>query len=264
MIGLIVARSRNNVIGNEDGIPWKIKGEQSQFKELTTGNAIIMGRKTYEDIRHPLPNRLNIVVSGTMSFDYAALKTARSLNEAINIAHECGFKKIFIIGGRRLYEEAIPIVDEMYITEIDMDVEVTPDTVFFPEFNKDNFMEKALVNDEHYTVTKSVDLVTGKQVLYERDLYTKIKRIENPEINHKYILVNTDEMKKEKFDGDLADFAGMKLSMWKCEEMPDARVISIEKSVWTDEIKPRMDNSSTWYKRTSMQLSVWLENKKGE
>ena len=63
MIALIVARSRNNVIGRNGQIPWKIKGEQAQFKKLTTGNVVVMGRKSYEEIGHPLPNRMNIIVS---------------------------------------------------------------------------------------------------------------------------------------------------------------------------------------------------------
>ena len=63
MIGLIVARSKNNVIGRNGEIPWKIKGEQKQFRELTTGNVVVMGRKSYEEIGHPLPNRKNIIVS---------------------------------------------------------------------------------------------------------------------------------------------------------------------------------------------------------
>ena len=63
MIGLIVARSKNNVIGKDGRIPWKIEGEQKQFKELTTGNIVVMGRKSYEEIGHPLPNRKTIVVS---------------------------------------------------------------------------------------------------------------------------------------------------------------------------------------------------------
>ena len=68
MIGLIVARSKNNVIGKNGNIPWKIKGEQKQFRELTTGNVVIMGRKSYEEIGHPLPNRMNIVVSTTTEY----------------------------------------------------------------------------------------------------------------------------------------------------------------------------------------------------
>ena len=79
MVGLIVARSKNNVIGKNGQIPWRIKGEQKQFKELTTGNAIVMGRKSYEEIGHPLPNRLNIIVSRTKKFEGENLITASSV-----------------------------------------------------------------------------------------------------------------------------------------------------------------------------------------
>ena len=67
MIGLIVARSRNNVIGKDGNMPWHIPEELSQFKALTTGNTVIMGRKTYEAIGHPLKNRTNIIVSSSLS-----------------------------------------------------------------------------------------------------------------------------------------------------------------------------------------------------
>ena len=69
MIGLIAARSKNNVIGKNGRIPWKIEGEQKQFKELTTGNVVIMGRKTYEEIGRPLPGRKTIVVSKSKKFE---------------------------------------------------------------------------------------------------------------------------------------------------------------------------------------------------
>ena len=80
MVGLIVARSKNNVIGKNGQIPWRIKGEQKQFKELTTGNAIVMGRKAYEEIGHPLPNRLNVIVSRTKKFEGENLITASSVS----------------------------------------------------------------------------------------------------------------------------------------------------------------------------------------
>lgn len=67
MIGLIAARSKNNVIGKNGQIPWKIKGEQKQFRELTVGN-VVMGHKSYEEIGHPLPNRMNIVVSQSANY----------------------------------------------------------------------------------------------------------------------------------------------------------------------------------------------------
>ena len=104
MIGLIVARSKNNVIGKNGQIPWRIKGEQKQFKELTTGNVVIMGRKSYEEIGHPLPNRKNIVVSSSKNFDGDNLVTAHSLKEALELA---GNQDIFIAGGYGLFKEAI-------------------------------------------------------------------------------------------------------------------------------------------------------------
>ena len=86
MIGLIVARSKNNVIGRNGEIPWKIKGEQKQFRELTTGNVVFMGRKSYEEIGHPLPNRKNIIVSKSKTFTGENLVTVGSLQEALDIS----------------------------------------------------------------------------------------------------------------------------------------------------------------------------------
>lgn len=136
MIALIVAFAKNQVIGNKGCIPWKIKGEQRRFKELTTGNVVIMGRRSYEEIGRPLPNRTTIVVSNTKNFDGENCLTARSLPEAIRLA---GDRDIYISGGARLYEEALPLVEKMYITEIDSEIE--GDT-YFPSFEKDQFVKE--------------------------------------------------------------------------------------------------------------------------
>ncbi|MBQ8327068.1 MAG: dihydrofolate reductase [Lachnospiraceae bacterium] len=136
MIALIVAFAKNQVIGNKGCIPWKIKGEQRRFKELTTGNVVIMGRRSYEEIGKPLPNRTTIVVSGTKNFDSENCMTAKSLAEAILLA---GDRDIFISGGARIYEEALPLVEKMYITEIDCEIE--GDT-YFPVFDKEQFIKE--------------------------------------------------------------------------------------------------------------------------
>lgn len=136
MIALIVAYSKNRVIGNKGCIPWKIKGEQQRFKELTTGNIVIMGRRSYEEIGHPLPNRDTIVISNTGNFEAENCTTAASLEQALEIA---GSRDVYISGGAGLYREAISIVDKMYITEIDAIIE--GDT-FFPDFNEDEFTKK--------------------------------------------------------------------------------------------------------------------------
>lgn len=137
-VALIVAYAKNRVIGNKGCIPWKIKGEQKRFKELTTGNVVVMGRISYEEIGYPLPNRTTIVVSTTKKYQGENCFTASSLEEAIAMA---GDKDVYISGGERLYQEAITLVNKMYITEIDALIE--GDT-YFPEFQQENF-EKEIV-----------------------------------------------------------------------------------------------------------------------
>ncbi len=154
MIALIVAYANNNVIGNKGCIPWKIKGEQKRFRELTTGNVVIMGRRSYEEIGRPLPNRTTIVVSNTKNYNGENCFTAKSLDEAIKMA---GDRDIYISGGARLYEEALPIVKKMYITEIDCDIE--GDT-YFPAFDKEQFV-------------KEIDEVVDGEIPYTYVTYTK-------------------------------------------------------------------------------------------
>ncbi|MEG2018162.1 MAG: dihydrofolate reductase [Clostridium sp.] len=136
MISLIVAYGNNKVIGNLGKMPWDIKGELKRFKELTTGNVVIMGRRTYEYIGRPLPDRMNIVISNTKEYNEVNVKTAKSLEEAIRMA---GNKDIYISGGSRVYEEALPMVEKMYITEVDITVD--GDT-YFPKFDESKFIKE--------------------------------------------------------------------------------------------------------------------------
>ncbi len=156
MICLIVAHTTNRVIGKDGRIPWKIPGEQKRFRELTTGNAVIMGRRTYEEIGRPLPDRLNIVVSRTKDFTGENLITAPDLQTALQMA---GDRDVFISGGRQLYREAIEIADVMYITEIDM--EADGDT-FFPQF-------------DHSRFDRTVEAVFDTPVRYSYVTYTRKK-----------------------------------------------------------------------------------------
>lgn len=151
MIGLIVARSKNNVIGKNGEIPWRIKGEQKQFRELTTGNVVIMGRKSYEEIGHPLPKRKNIIVSKSKNFTGENLVTVGSLQEALDISKG---ENVYISGGYGLFKEALPLVDKMYITEVDITVD--NGDVFFPEFDSNEFdmvIGETEGNDTKYTRT---------------------------------------------------------------------------------------------------------------
>lgn len=159
MVGIIVARDRNGCIGKNGKIPWKIKGEQRQFRELTTENAVIMGRKSYEEIGHPLPNRLNIVVSRS-TFEGENLKCAKSLNEAIEIAKSEGYENIYIAGGYGLFNEGLPLADKLFITEVDTVVE-NGDT-FFPEFDEGLF-------------EKTLGETLGEEVKFTRVTYERIR-----------------------------------------------------------------------------------------
>ena len=138
MIALIVAYAKNRVIGNGGCIPWKIEGEQRRFKELTTGNVVIMGRRSYEEIGRPLPDRMTIVISNTIKIEGEIFITAKSLAESIELA---GDKDIYISGGSKLYEEALPLVEKMYITEIDCDIK--GDT-YFPKFEENQYVKEII------------------------------------------------------------------------------------------------------------------------
>ena len=151
MLGLIVAMAKNRTIGKDGQIPWRIKGEQKRFRELTTGNTIIMGRRSYEEIGHPLPNRMNIIVSNTKNYDAENCITVKSLQEALEKA---GKGDVYICEGAGLYKEAVPLVDIMYITEIDATIE--GDT-FFPEFDPEDFSRAV---DEHIDGDIPYDYVT--------------------------------------------------------------------------------------------------------
>ncbi|MBU3619709.1 dihydrofolate reductase [Polynucleobacter sp. JS-Fieb-80-E5] len=120
-ISMIVARSRNHVIGRDNQMPWKISADLQFFKRVTMGHPVIMGRKTWESIGRPLPGRRNIIVSRNAAYEANGGELVRSLDEALNRLSE--FPRVFVIGGEQLFTQAFPKADRLYITEIDMDVE---------------------------------------------------------------------------------------------------------------------------------------------
>lgn len=134
MICVVAAAAKNRVIGRSGGIPWDIPEDRAYFKALTTGGAVIMGRKTFESIGRPLPKRLNIVISGSKTFNGRMLRTAQSLPEAVRIAERYSHRKpltgIFICGGAAVYEEGLEIADRVCLTELYDEYE---GDVFFPE-----------------------------------------------------------------------------------------------------------------------------------
>lgn len=130
MISIIVAVSDNLAIGRAGDMPWHISADLKYFKRTTKGHTVVMGRRTWESIGcRPLPGRRNIVVSRTMAAE-EGYEVAPSLPEALMMA--AGGGEIFIMGGGRLYAEAIDLADRLYVTHVHTKIE-DADT-FFPDF----------------------------------------------------------------------------------------------------------------------------------
>lgn len=128
-IVIIAAVARNGVIGLENRLPWRIPEDMARFKELTMGNAIVMGRSTFESIGRPLPGRTNIVLTRRDDWSHRGVRVAGSLQESLAIAEEQG-QDVFVSGGAEVYREALRIADRMELTEVD--AEPDGDTVFPP------------------------------------------------------------------------------------------------------------------------------------
>lgn len=154
VISIIAAMAENRVIGRGNEMPWDIPSELRRFKERTMGHPVIMGRKTFESIGHPLPGRKNIVISGQEDFSPEGCIVVRDLQSAITAAE--GADEVFICGGESVFREAIPLADRIYLTIIDE--EFDGDT-FFPE-----------VPDDFVVVERTIveDIIPYEVVLYRR------------------------------------------------------------------------------------------------
>ena len=128
MIKIIVAMSKNRVIGNNNSLIWNLPNDLKRFKQLTIGTTIVMGRKTYESIGRPLPNRRNIVISRDENLVIEGCDVVNSLSEALLLCNN----NCFIIGGGEIYKQTLPIADRLYVTHIDEEFE--GDT-YFPEID---------------------------------------------------------------------------------------------------------------------------------
>lgn len=114
---IIVATDKKNGIGIQNKLPWHLPEDLAHFKRTTTGHTVIMGRKTYESIGRPLPNRRNIVLSKNLNWKAPGVETFSSLTEINNLQDD----EIFIIGGAQIYELTLKDVSKIIITEIDAD-----------------------------------------------------------------------------------------------------------------------------------------------
>ncbi len=141
-VALIAAFAQNLVVGINNSLPWHLPEDLKYFKRTTSGKAIVMGRKTYESIGRPLPNRTNIVVSRNPDFSADGVVVVDSLEAAIKHAEAVntinGVEEVMIIGGAAIYEAALPLADRLYLTHVHASVE---GDAHFPKVDLSEWLE---------------------------------------------------------------------------------------------------------------------------
>ncbi|MNJ92960.1 Dihydrofolate reductase [compost metagenome] len=135
-ITIVVAISENNAIGKDNQLLWHLPADLKHFKNKTTGKTIIMGRKTYDSIGKPLPNRRNIVITRQRGLQLAGIEVVNSLEEAISICK--ADEEVFIIGGAEIYRQALPLVHKIELTRVHQEFEAD---AFFPELASETWKE---------------------------------------------------------------------------------------------------------------------------
>jgi dihydrofolate reductase len=151
MLALIVGIGKKNVIGKGNALPWNIPEDLKNFKEVTKGNSVIMGLKTFQSIGKPLPGRNNIVIHFE-KLDIPGVTVCTSIPEAIELGKKFG-KDSFCIGGVSIYKQFLPLVEKLYISWIKKEYE---GDMFFPEFNLDEWVpeQKKDFNEFEFIIYK--------------------------------------------------------------------------------------------------------------
>ncbi|MBI2559023.1 type 3 dihydrofolate reductase [Candidatus Woesearchaeota archaeon] len=154
IISLIVAMDENRVIGYKNKLPWNLPSELKYFRETTKGKPVIMGRRTYESIGRPMPERLNIIATRDKNYKADNCIVVNSKEDAVKAAK--GSNEIMVIGGAEIYKLFLPIADRLYITKVHGSF--NGDT-YFPEFDegewvkiKEKFVDKDKENEYSYTI----------------------------------------------------------------------------------------------------------------
>lgn len=162
LLSAIAALGKHRELGKNNELIWRISADLQRVKTLTTGHPIIMGRKTYESIGRPLPNRTNIVISRNTGYRADGCLVVDSLQTALARAKAIEREEIFIFGGAAIYELALPVTDRLYLTVIDA-IDPEADT-FFPPYLDD------------FTVTESQKSTTVDGLMYEWQTLDRIKK----------------------------------------------------------------------------------------
>jgi dihydrofolate reductase len=161
-ISFIVAKSLNNVIGRNNQLPWHLKDDLQNFKRLTTGHHILMGRKTFESIGKPLPGRISLVCSSEQRPVQDQVLWFNSIFRAIKHAERNGESELFVIGGEKIFKSALSLADRIYLTEVKAEVE---GDVFFPQLSLKNWKK---VSEQQFSKDGHNDFDFSIQVLDRR------------------------------------------------------------------------------------------------
>lgn len=145
MISLLVAMDQNHVIGYENDMPWHLPSDLKYFKEKTTGQTMIMGRKTFDSIGRALPNRRNVVLTRGKTDFPEGVEVVNDINFIHTWEQENPDQELFVIGGGYLFEQVLPYADRMYITEID---QTFPGDTYFPTFQSEDWILTSKVKGE--------------------------------------------------------------------------------------------------------------------
>ena len=135
ILSAVVAISENNAIGKNNQLLWHLPADLKHFKLITSGHTIIMGRKTFDSLGRPLPNRRNIVITRQQMF-IPGCELVASLDEALNLC--AAEQEVFIIGGAQIYRMAMPFTQRIYLTVVHKDFDAD---AWFPEINPEEWEE---------------------------------------------------------------------------------------------------------------------------
>ncbi len=158
-ISFIVAKSLNNVIGVNNTLPWHLKDDLQNFKKITMGHHILMGRKTYDSIGKGVPGRMSLVISSEPKANSENVFWFSSIFRAIKQAERNGETELFIIGGEKIFKYGLSLVDRIYLTEVQADVK---GDVYFPQLSLKNWKK---VSEQEFKKNDQNDFDFSFQVL---------------------------------------------------------------------------------------------------
>jgi dihydrofolate reductase len=143
IISFIVAMSENRVIGRDQKLPWDIPADLKRFRAITLGHPVIMGRKTFDSIGKPLPNRPNVVITRNSDFKHEGVRVEESIEKAL-APYKDSDEEVFILGGGEIFKQMMDKADRLYLTLVHKSVE---GDVYFPKFDTDRY--KLVFKEDH-------------------------------------------------------------------------------------------------------------------